>query len=66
MISANMFMLANLVLYGLVLLGLVLFDRRDRRWTYRWHRNVRTRRLSTDEAMRLIVKAQKRSRTKSR
>lgn len=60
MITPEAFALFNLGLYGLVLVAIVVMDRRDRRWFYRWHRNVRTRHVSTEEVMRMIEKATKR------
>ena len=60
MITAESFALANLALYAIVLIAIVVMHRRDRRWFYRWHRNVRTRHVSTEEVMRMIEKATKR------
>lgn len=60
MITPETFALANLALYGIGLVALLLSERRGRRWIYRWHRTVRTRHISTKEVMRMIEKATKR------
>lgn len=60
-ITPEAFALANLALYAIVLIALVLNERRGRRITHRWHRHVRTRHISTEEVMRMIDKATKRS-----
>ncbi len=60
MITPPAFALFNLGLYAAIIIALAISGRRSRRWYHRWHRDVRYRRISTDEVVRMIEKATKR------
>lgn len=57
--TSDTFAVANLVMWVGLLIVLALAERRGRHVTTRWHRDVRTRRISSEEVMRMIEKATK-------